>query len=681
MSMFVRMTHTTRILLCIILAVCTADLAAQPTAAQPIAEQPTYEAGVVAGGTYNIHSARFSKLGTYPSCCPEFTDGSGLAWFAGAWFGWRLSPSMTLLGRLTASSESGLLSDQERSFVADLRDTAKVVNALFQHDLRASLLSIGIEPLLAFRVVGSLDLMIGARAGVVVTRRFQQTETLTEPADYGTFLGDDRVWVDTQADIPSAASLRLSAVAGVRYLLPMGPRKKSFLAPELMVHIPLTGVANGVQWNVTQIRLGIALGWSLVKDIDTVPPKPQQQPPPQASPPPVIAFTPPLVSTRLIGIDVDGSELPNQSVRVEQTQVTTLHPMLGHVYFDAVQSVLPDRYRNGIERAKRDTLRLLPREALHAELFIIAQRMVRNPRARLTLTGTTAGVGADQGPQLARARAQTVRDVLVELGVPDERIDVQSRNTPQKMTNASDTTESRLAIEENRRVEIVASSPDITAPLTLGSTDVDVSPSSYRIVSSIVSVLPITSASVELRHADRVLTRAARPRVPEDTIEVTLSDEDIAALSDGPIVASVIARDSIGQTSSAQATMRVEVSAVSKGRVENLGTTQIERYQLILFDFNDVTVSGANARLLAMIRSRITPATRVRIVGATDVMGSSEYNADLSLRRAREVARQLQVSDPEVVGSGEQDARFDNSLPEGRAYNRTVIVELINSAK
>lgn len=670
MSMFVRMTHTTRLLLCVTLAVCITDLAAQPTVAQP-----TYEAGVVAGGAYNIHSAQFSKLGTFPSCCPEFTGGSGLGWYAGAWYGWRLTPSVTLLGRLTASSEQGLLSYQERSFVADLRDTAKVVNALFQHDLRASLLSIGIEPLLAVRVVGSLDLMIGARAGVVVTRRFQQTETLTEPADYGAFLGDDRVWVDTQADIPLASTLRFTGVAGVRYVLPVGRRGNSFFAPELSVHLPLSGVANSVTWSVTQVRLGIAFGWA------PAPPDAPLPPPSPPPPPPVIAFAPPLVNVRLVGIDVDGSELPDQSVRVEQTQVTTLHPMLGHVYFDDAQSVLPNRYRTGIERARRDTLRLLPREALHAELYFIAQRMARNPHARLTLTGTTAGIGADQGARLTRARALSVRDMLVELGVAGDRIDVQSRSTPQKMTSASDTAESRLAIEENRRVEIVASSPDIMAPLTLGSTDVDVSPSSYRIVSSIASVLPITSASIELRQAERVLTRADRPRVPGDTIEVTLSDDDIAALSDEPLVATVIARDSIGQTSSAQATVRVEVSAISKGRVENLGTTQIERYQLILFDFNDVTVSGANARLLALIRSRISPTTRVRIVGATDVMGSSEYNADLSLRRAREVARQLQISDPEIVGSGEQDSRFDNSLPEGRAYNRTVIVELINSAK
>jgi hypothetical protein len=249
------------------------------------------------------------------------------------------------------------------------------------------------------------------------------------------------------------------------------------------------------------------------------------------------------------------------------------------------------------------------------------------------------------------------------------------------MTTASDTTESRLAIDENRRAEITSAFPGILAPLTLGSTDIAVTPSTYRVVSSVTSAIPISSTFVEVRQGSRVLARSERVKVPVDTLLVDLQQADIAAFTDEPMIASIAATDSVGQSADARVSLPVEVSSVSKGRVENLGTTQIERYQLILFDFNDVTVTGANARLLTLIRSRITPSTQVRIIGATDVMGSREYNADLSLRRAREVARLLQVSAPTIVGSGEVDARFDNALPEGRAYNRTVIIELINTVK
>ncbi|MEN9796115.1 MAG: hypothetical protein RLZZ150_1092, partial [Bacteroidota bacterium] len=411
-----------------------------------------------------------------------------MSWYAGAWYGWNLSPSLTLLGRVTASSESGMLSDQEPSFVADLRDTARVVDALFQHDIDASLFSIGIEPLLAYRIGGALDLMAGFRAGLVLTHAFHQTETLVEPADYGSFLGDDRVWVDTKADIPEAATLRATAIAGLRYVLPVGRGRSSFLAPELSIHVPLTGVASGVTWNVTQVRLGVAFGWQFDQPIDTTPVLQQIQPPP--SPPPVIAFTPPSVSVQIVGVDGNGTERPGQAVRVEQTKVTTLHPMLGHVYFEAGESALPERYRRGIARAQQDTMRLQPREAVHAELYVIAQRIMSTPGAKITVTGTTAGNANDQGLVLARARAETVRDILVSLGVSVDRIDLQVRAVPQKMTTASDTSESKLAIDENRRAEITSAYPGILAPLTLGSTDVSVTPSTYRVLSSVTSAVP-----------------------------------------------------------------------------------------------------------------------------------------------------------------------------------------------
>ncbi len=640
--------------------------------------QVSSDAGIIAGGTWNLHSASFSKLDTFPSCCPEFTGGSGFGWYVGGWYSWPLTSSLALHGRLSASSESGLLSDQERSFVADLRDTAKVVDALFQHDLRATLISIGLEPLLAYRVTSGLDVLVGARVGFVATHRFHQTETLVEPADFGAYLGDDRVWVDTEADIPAAASMRLSAVAGIRYLLPMGPRKRSFLAPELMVHMPLTGVANGVQWSVTQVRLGIALGWSLVKDVDTVSPQPQQPPPP---PPPVIAFTPPSAEVTLVCLDRDGTVMSDTLVRVEQTRVTTLHPLLGHVYFDEGRADVPERYTVGITRAQEDTLRLLPREALYGELYVIAQRMLRNPAAKIICTGTTSGTPSDQGLQLARSRAERIRDILISLGVPNDRIELAARNTPARMTTASDTADATSAIEENRRVEITSTSPDILAPLALGSIDVSARPSSFRITSTITSALPITSARVELRQGSRLLAQADHTQPTNRVLDVRLTPEDIAAMSDEPLIAQLALRDANGATAQDEFMLPVAISSTSRGRLEDAGDAQIERFQLILFDFNDVNVSGANARLLALIRSRISPTTQVRIIGVTDVLGSSEYNADLSLRRAREVARQLQVPGATIIGMGERDSRFDNGLPEGRAYNRTVIIELIHSTK
>jgi outer membrane protein OmpA-like peptidoglycan-associated protein len=79
---------------------------------------------------------------------------------------------------------------------------------------------------------------------------------------------------------------------------------------------------------------------------------------------------------------------------------------------------------------------------------------------------------------------------------------------------------------------------------------------------------------------------------------------------------------------------------------------------------------------------RELPSASVAIVGHTDTIGKADYNVGLSRKRAdaagalvlaAETGARSRVS---VTGKGPADPLFDNALPEGRAYNRTVTVTL-----
>jgi outer membrane protein OmpA-like peptidoglycan-associated protein len=79
---------------------------------------------------------------------------------------------------------------------------------------------------------------------------------------------------------------------------------------------------------------------------------------------------------------------------------------------------------------------------------------------------------------------------------------------------------------------------------------------------------------------------------------------------------------------------------------------------------------------------REVPAAVVQIVGHTDSIGKVDYNVALSKKRAQTAydlilgggirARDGISND----GRGPADPLFDNGLPEGRAFNRTVTVSL-----
>jgi outer membrane protein OmpA-like peptidoglycan-associated protein len=58
--------------------------------------------------------------------------------------------------------------------------------------------------------------------------------------------------------------------------------------------------------------------------------------------------------------------------------------------------------------------------------------------------------------------------------------------------------------------------------------------------------------------------------------------------------------------------------------------------------------------------------------GYTDKLGDEEINERISERRARSVARRLNIPGAKVEGLGESELLYDNDLPEGRYYCRTV---------
>ncbi|HEY6172349.1 MAG TPA: hypothetical protein VIX80_08840 [Candidatus Kapabacteria bacterium] len=64
----------------------------------------------------------------------------------------------------------------------------------------------------------------------------------------------------------------------------------------------------------------------------------------------------------------------------------------------------------------------------------------------------------------------------------------------------------------------------------------------------------------------------------------------------------------------------------------------------------------------------------MKIFGYTDRIGTDEYNTLLSDIRARATQRYLGLDRAEVKGLGRRILLYDNDLPEGRFYSRTVTI-------
>ena len=107
----------------------------------------------------------------------------------------------------------------------------------------------------------------------------------------------------------------------------------------------------------------------------------------------------------------------------------------------------------------------------------------------------------------------------------------------------------------------------------------------------------------------------------------------------------------------------------------------------LLFDYDSDRIKPAAAQNLRNLAQSLNnyPNTDLVIVGHTDAMGSDQYNADLSQRRARAAASYLaslgvNSNRLRTYGRGETEPVAENSNETGRQQNRRVEVAIFANA-
>jgi outer membrane protein OmpA-like peptidoglycan-associated protein len=150
------------------------------------------------------------------------------------------------------------------------------------------------------------------------------------------------------------------------------------------------------------------------------------------------------------------------------------------------------------------------------------------------------------------------------------------------------------------------------------------------------------------------------------------------------IGADIEVEDKRGQTYKTYTSTSVQFIRREERVAKKEGYKVVEKYALILFDFNRADIKDRNRAVVDRIVTRIkeVPTARVRVEGHTDSIGKEAYNMDLSQRRAKAAfdmilsGGAIGSGDIAYEGVGPHNPLFDNEVPEGRALNRTVTVTL-----
>ncbi len=649
---------------------------------EPYSQRSSY--GLFAGFNYNQHSADFSgkDWGNYPNCCPGFENGLGFGYNFGFFYGLPLFNNWDLNLRLLYIDYSALLSKEEPITLP--KDDGTSYLGTFEHSVDASLTSISLEPLFTFRTTEQLSLHLGFRAGTVLNKSFTQKEEITDPG-WGVFVDSkSRVRNKLSGDIPNASTLDFSLVAGLSYTLPLGNSYEWFLEPELYYHYGLLPVASGLSWNASSLTGGIAIKYSpRAKIIPVLPPKKAPLPPlpPPPLPPKFEAFI------TAVSLDENGNESPVSKIRIDEYEYRKIHPLLNYIFFEENSDKISDKYKILSQEEKNNftpnnLTKLKTLDVYYLILNIVGYRLQKFPNITINLIGCNSNKGPEANNlELSRKRAENVKNFLVnEWNISPDRITIESKNLPDIPSNPT-----RIeGDQENRRVEIKTTYNDILfEPLVIRDTLRTTNPPIIRFKPSFSSDIGVKSWKVITYQGSKILKTFEGTGEPPEKLDLDLvKEEEYVPLLDQDFKYKLIITDKDNKTWESEIkSLKVEPYTIENKFLalidgKEVDAREFDQYSLISFGFNKSDLTPEHIPIINIAKKRITPNSIVEIIGRTDNVGDANRNQKLSEERAYVTADTLNVNRKFAKGIGAKDPLFDNNLPEGRFYNRTVYITI-----
>jgi len=387
----------------------------------------------------------------------------------------------------------------------------------------------------------------------------------------------------------------------------------------------------------------------------------------------------------------------NFQLEIDEILVTEAQPLLNYIFFERNSSALSSRYKTlrnaaatanfDIDIVKSQTEDWNSLAAYYQVLNIVGQRMRQNHSYSLTIEGCNDGYtdGELDNLDLSLARAETVKNYLRNIWqISESRLTVTSRGLP---SNPSLSEHEVLKQQENRRVELIPNDFSLFDPISFESKQLVKNIENLILRGKILSGNEITNYTINVNNGFVVLNSRPvnNPNFANNEVKIEynldinfMPEQAVAAgnsnlLSKSDYRISVIATDKNHRNKLFSATIPIHFTTTTA--FENMHK-QIHKYSLILFDFNTYRNGDHNSRIIRNIIDRTNPDSRVEIKGFADITEREEVNLRLSLQRAESAQRVLNFKNSTAVAADNSILLFDNDLPEGRFYSRTVEIKV-----
>jgi outer membrane protein OmpA-like peptidoglycan-associated protein len=350
-----------------------------------------------------------------------------------------------------------------------------------------------------------------------------------------------------------------------------------------------------------------------------------------------------------------------------------LYALLNYVFFDEMSAQIPARYKRHtpaeVSSYTLDHLNGAGTVAIYHDLLnIIGYKLRNNKSEKIVITGCNSNAGPEKGNrELSRERAQNVQEYFMRVwGIEASRLSIQARDLPENPSNVNVPD----GITENRRVEITSQDSRLLDPIFFTDTLRTMNAATVGITPDATIDTTVKEWKLDIMQGARTLDVVRGTGSLPPTIKWNIAGRtDVFPRAEQSLEYQLTVLDDAGQQSQSR----------SRGYdVEQLyrKDKKIEKFNMIIFGYNESEFTKQHERILATIRPRITEKSKVTVEGYTDRVGNPEYNVRLSDRRAKAVANKLNLPAENSAGYGSAGELFDNDTPEGRLYSRTVIITI-----
>lgn len=679
-----------------------------------------YRYGGFAFAGLNISSSQFKGFPGYPSCCPEFTSGSGAGYILGGFYENKLFPSVPEVafglrgGLANLSSEFKAVEQNDKTTIVTPSGT--IEQAKINHIITTKILAIHLEPLIQFEYFLPFRFSLGVPISILFRNEFDGGERLADD-QAGLFSNNlrERNTVTNQP-IPQSPSVLVSSLVSVGYDIPINKEKTVFISPTLSFQQFFTPMNKQVDWTMLAVFAGAQLRFHPLenpvfirdtitfRDTTSIPTYDIKS----------IEYVTTLDTTytdvldagkkvftrttikqkynkliptkrphslsadlKVQAIEQDGRESNVVIIRIDEVVGYSIRPLLPYIFFEPGSSDIPKRYTIlKPEQTKQFSLNNLRKESTlgmyHNMMNVVANRLLENPKAVITITGCNANLNEEaSNTSLSQARADSVARYFTSVwGIDSKRVKVRHQNLPSvPSSNKSDD-----GINENRRTEISASTEDILQNVTLLDTILRTETiSSLRFYPSVKSTASIKQWEIKAAVSDSIMKVFSGTGTPPNEINWDLNQELARApRSIRTIAVNMTIRDTADSVRTVSKDFPIEL--ITKQDREKVNDKYVDKYSLILYDFGTFTHTQAHKKMITYIKEHSTQESTFIITGHADRSGNNDYNKTLSTKRAEFTAQALgvQKTNVNITGYGEDNPLYDNELPEGRMYNRTV---------